>query len=534
MPRINTVEAYTHDVPANYSVPRSYVRCHRPPDEELDAAIEYVADAEDDSWLQNNTKFGGAVKQEELVSEVADANSNNDNTTANNKKKNPRRRSQITLAMLEQMLDLLEKVTAFDVIVTSTQAEGLILQRIPHLYHLFPVKGRQGVVTVRNVINDVYAYWLQKRSKLKRPLLRRFWPVTSSDDTNPHLVFRPREKEKYKLRKKRQNDMEAYRKMKQLRQDFDNLRMCLELVRRREQLNRSSVQIHIDLFQQRFYDLTDTSGCPRVSSSKYVRKDKLKHLQDLPSFFDVQSGDGKKGRRGRRSYHNQKNASSLSAAAGASSFRGGGITSAGGTSSTDAIKPDNATPTVAGRNHGEPAPNFMHPLHTRERYVTSWDGSVPHIRSYNTGQVFPEPTFRFRRRPRLGRGGRLCIDRLPRVGATNNSGEPDVQLVTTFTAGLDMPRSLKPKERLLELLPRPLNHRAIARKVEEMSVAAIQEDFDLARSAAVASGGGASAIGMDTSRLEENDGEEVVVKLSDWLETDEQLWGEERYAIGPI
>jgi hypothetical protein len=95
--------------------------------------------------------------------------------------------------------------------------------------------------------------------------------------------------------------------------------------------------------------------------------------------------------------------------------------------------------------------------------------------------------------------------------------------VTVYTAGYAMQRSLEPKERLLELLPRPLDHAALSRRIEALSVAAIKEDFDARK---ISSMGGGDA--------EENDGEEVIVKLEDWLETDDQLWGEERYALGPI
>jgi hypothetical protein len=49
------------------------------------------------------------------------------------------------------------------------------------------------------VWNDVYSYWKHKRQKINKPLLRRYWPVTSANDTDPHKVFRPREKERYKV-----------------------------------------------------------------------------------------------------------------------------------------------------------------------------------------------------------------------------------------------------------------------------------------------------------------------------------------------
>ena len=33
-------------------------------------------------------------------------------------------------------------------------------------------------------------YWLKKREKMSKPLCRRYWPHTSSQDTNPYNVFR--------------------------------------------------------------------------------------------------------------------------------------------------------------------------------------------------------------------------------------------------------------------------------------------------------------------------------------------------------
>ena len=50
---------------------------------------------------------------------------------------------------------------------------------------MYPIKAWAGVTTIKHVITDVYNYWVSRRSKLKRPLLRRFWPVTSGNDTNP-------------------------------------------------------------------------------------------------------------------------------------------------------------------------------------------------------------------------------------------------------------------------------------------------------------------------------------------------------------
>lgn len=457
------MEGYHQDVPDNFEIPRSYVRYHRATPQELELALEYVADAEDETWLRGNTKFGGACDAA---------------------------KPQLTLALMEQMIDLLEKATGFEAIITTSQAETLFLNRLPQIFHIFPNKPQLGVVTTKHVIHDVYNYWMQKRSKLKRPLLRRFWPLTSTDDTNPHLVFRPREKEKYKLRKKRQNDYEAYRKLKQLRSDFDNLRAILQLIKHRETLARAQVYAQVELFEQRLYDITDTSNTPRPCP--VLSRNELMRAYDVPVLFDVNYG-GRTLQRSRALDASSTNNTMTSP-----------MDAARSSANMNAI--DNNKINIAGRQHGEPAPNFLQPLSTRERYATD-PPLAPYLPTYEDSHV--GPTFVMRRWPRVGRGGRVVIDRVPQPL------HDKIPPLTVLTAGRGLARYTKPKDRLLDLLPEPLDRDGLSRKIEEMCVAAIQEDFDARHD-------------------EENDGDEVLVRLEDWLNTDDQLWGEERFQLGPL
>jgi enhancer of polycomb-like protein len=471
-----------------YKVPISFIRYHRRTPEEWKATLEYNADAEDEVWLDQKLHFRAIV---------GISGENHDEASS-------RLGPQLSLELFERIMDIMDKATAFESIITISQAEVLIQAKIPQVYRMFPVKARQGVVSVKHVIQEVYNYWIQKRSKLKRPLLRRFWPVTSTDDTNPHMVFRPREKEKYKLRKKRQNDANAYRKMKQLRDDFDNLRAVLEIARHREELQRVYIKLQVDLFQQQLYDAIDTSGYARPS--KRLNKSEVSRLfNEAPSHFDIRIG-GRKAKRTRQ-------ANGLSSSLPTISFpfaTGKKDMGRSGPVTASAVN-------VAGRNNGDPAPNFLQPVPTRESYVTSWEGAVPYVPTYDDSRI--QPTYRFRQRPRVGRGGRLCVDRLP-LPSQNQSGLlPEI----VYTAGYGMLRSLDPKERLLDLLPKPLDHALVSRRVEALSVAAIEEDFAAQKLNPIMPGDG-----------EENDGDEVIVRLDEWLETDEQEWGEERYAIGPI
>lgn len=450
----------------------------------MEDTLEYVLDAEDEVWLLNNSKFGGSAKN------VSDEDGNE------------QARPKLLSEELELMIDIMEKATGFETIITVNEAEKAIVKKIPNLLQTFPTRARSGIIAFKHVVQDVYSYWVQKRSKLKRPLLRRFWPVTASDDTNPHLVFRPREKEKYKLRKKRQNDMDAFRKMKQLRKDFEKLRVLMELVTQREKLNRMMILAQNERFDQQIYDMIDTSGLPRVST---LNRKEMKELEEIPQYFDTSvSGTNKKKRRRKTGDADDSRSNTpISTAVEMENFS---INQA-------PVRPS----IVAGQNHGEPAPNFLHPLHTRESYVSSWHNAVPFISSYENAE--PTPTNRFRYRPRIGRGGRVCIDRFPQEPVSES-----LAAVKVYRAGHAPP--MVRKDRLLELLAPPVDHAVVSRKIEEICVSAIREDFE----ASV----GAPAAAEVSGDPEENDGEEVLVKMSDWLDTDDQLWGHERFAIGPI
>lgn len=468
-------------------MPVSFIRYHRRTHEEWKATLEYICDAEDEFWLKQKNFFKAIDVQDQTTLRP----------TIVTKLNSP----YLSTELFEHMMDILDKETAFDSIITIFQAEAHFQSRIPQLYQLFPMKLRQGSHSVKHVIQEVYTYWVQKRSKLKRPLLRRFWPVTSTDDTNPHMVFRPREKEKYKLRKKRQNDANAYRKMKQLREDFDNLRTVLEIVRHREKLHQIYVQLQVDLCRQRLYDTIDTSGIPRPSTS-LCKGDVVRLLSETPICFDVNLG-GRKAKRARLPTSITTNSMPFSADEVDTGRSPGNVA--------------RINVNIAGRNNGDPAPNFLQPLPTRESFVTSWEGAVPHVPTYENAQL--QPTYKFRHRPRVGRGGRLCIDRVPQPLPQQTNLVSD----NTFTAGNGMHFSLDPKSSLLELMPKPLDYAAIGHRIEALSVAAIKEDCETRHLNAVAAGD-----------MEENEIDEVIVGLDEWLDTDDQQWGDERYVIGPI
>jgi hypothetical protein len=91
------VEDYDKNVPSTNEAPTSYVRYLRATPDELKDTLEYLADAEDETWLHNHAKFGHASSK------------------------------PLPLIMLETMMDTLEKATGFETIITIDEAERCIL-----------------------------------------------------------------------------------------------------------------------------------------------------------------------------------------------------------------------------------------------------------------------------------------------------------------------------------------------------------------------------------------------------------------------
>ena len=137
----------------------------------------------------------------------------------------------------------------------------------------------------------MYDYWVEKRLKLKQPLL----PIVKSDkrdiaqsttstsstsgssgapgtpglisggsgsvlgsaatanvtNTNPYIAFR-RRTEKMQTRKNRKNDEASYEKMLKLRRDLSRAVVLLEMVKRREKTKKEYLTLTAEIFDKRY------------------------------------------------------------------------------------------------------------------------------------------------------------------------------------------------------------------------------------------------------------------------------------------
>lgn len=101
------------------------------------------------------------------------------------------------------------------------------------------------------------------------------------------LLYRPRDKERYRLRKQqRKNDVEAYRKMQQLRREFGRARELLQLVHERETLRETEITFQREIFELEVSELDENDDFKLKSKiDAYLPLQPPKLM--FPHFFDT-------------------------------------------------------------------------------------------------------------------------------------------------------------------------------------------------------------------------------------------------------
>nr|CCA26404.1 conserved hypothetical protein [Albugo laibachii Nc14] len=361
-PLVLLVKSYEEDVKDDYVIPTSYIRVQNLPliHEEV-SRVELDLEIEDMKWIRKHPKYGV----------------------------NGDPRYQLSLKQFGQMLDVLEKASAMinPNVITQMEAEEVFAKQL-------------GIVRtpLSKVGLDVYNYWLQKRQMLKRPILRKYWPQTPLNDTNPHLVFRPREKERYKLRKHRKNDMEGYRKLIQLRNDFQKIWKLMDLVHRREKYIRTSINFLCEIRSQSIFEMITQSGQVRkpvviVDEDRYKRRKGRKRLRREGGDDTDEGADSID-----QNEHNFSASSSRSTKDMLRYHTGSGL-------AEDSLH-------IRSFLDYDTSNNFTmrddHTRNFRQPYVVSY----PLPTSLTLASILNHPQ-QYRLRGRLGRGSRFIIDRIP-------------------------------------------------------------------------------------------------------------------------
>jgi len=475
VPRIITVESYEKDVSATYAVNDAYVRhVDLSSAKNKDAAYTYCADLDDEVFLQ--TKLS----------------------------------SSVSVSQFESMIDALERATAFDAIVSQSRAEQLFQEN--------------KLAVPAKISQMIYQYWVNKRCRIRKPLLRIYWPITNPHDTNPHLVFRPREKEKYRLRKKRQNDLEGYKKLLQLKADFSSVKNMLCTIQAREKVVDIQMQLRLELFEQRIYDCVDTSGVERTSQ---IDLNEVDNLLKVPTFITLEVQQKKKRKRDQGGHFGED--FSMANIHGNNAF---GYT-------------DADYQFLENMNMVEQpiVPSFIDDWRSnpKQDFVTDWDSyDMTNICTYTADEEKdPKPT-PFVHRRRIGRGGRVVIDRLPRPDLNDDDmlysnhvtlfQQPASSIVSPPPSD---PDSVTPQIQMsgkLNYLPDSLFFAQRSSRIAEISVHP---------SVGGMVNGGSDDYAASNNGSGANDYDALIVDMDSYIEAcakEQELppWGEERLTIGPM
>ncbi|KAI7758273.1 hypothetical protein M8C21_005421 [Ambrosia artemisiifolia] len=214
-PEYVIVDTYERDYSPTFNQPASYLRA-RGARAEIGDFVEYDLDNEDEDWLKEFNKERMLLPAEKLETilfklEVLDHKA--------------RERGGTIAPTLGSPIPVL---LTFDTAVEALQA--LSIQY--------------------GVFQSIYSYWKEKRERLLKPILRRLQPPPPVNDTNPYNVFRPREKA-HRLHtrrmQRRENNVQSFEKLRQVRRNLDQAKTLLEAVIKREEKKRDVMESEVSL-----------------------------------------------------------------------------------------------------------------------------------------------------------------------------------------------------------------------------------------------------------------------------------------------
>jgi enhancer of polycomb-like protein len=226
--------------------------------------VEYDLDNEDEDWLENyndGSEVLSAEKFEEILwkLELACAEANEKIMKANT----------AMAAARGQVISYQEKVDALGVVTNLPKDKALEL--------LQEISGKQAILTA------VYEYWTDRRQRLKKPLLRRLQPPPAPNDSNPFNVFRPREKiSRPQTRRRRENDVTSYDKLRQLRKSLDISIGVLELVVKREKRKSELLTVEQELQKLQIKLRHEPKASLEAIEQKVMEADKKRFKTETP------------------------------------------------------------------------------------------------------------------------------------------------------------------------------------------------------------------------------------------------------------
>lgn len=248
---------YDKHVKANFTLPCSYLKYSKKLGDEVNITIDYNIDQDDEIWIRSQIT-DGAYKDLKKI---------------------------FTFDAFEAIINILERYTGFSKDpIPQINAQKVVIEKLGWDAQL-----------ISRILPQVYQYWLMKRLKIGKPLCRRFWPLVPSSDSNPHQVFRTRDKERYKLRKRQKhNDIESFRKMQQLKKEFSKARDIFQFILNREKLSEDLFDTQREFFNELVKEISEKGTPQAAEDTGFKVEDYLKDYEDTIALSDLSESEYKR------------------------------------------------------------------------------------------------------------------------------------------------------------------------------------------------------------------------------------------------
>ena len=233
-----------------------YIRYMQPTPDDLDQAIEYDMDDEDEVWLAKYNKQAKAKNRTELGEEwLEHLMDRMEKEYTAELQKHPEkwilktqddRESEMTSSGSETMTYMDKKFVKG---IAGAAPPPLVLPSISELFPLKKCLQVSGLNHDVNVIRDVYKYWKEKHERAGRPLIQRLWyeppwhrkasePTDANLETDDVFSGYDMPSTLFKIRKRNLDKVEVQNRFDLIRRDLEMARTLADQVRRREKLKK--------------------------------------------------------------------------------------------------------------------------------------------------------------------------------------------------------------------------------------------------------------------------------------------------------
>ncbi|KTW27378.1 hypothetical protein T552_02357 [Pneumocystis carinii B80] len=144
-------------------------------------------------------------------------------------------------------------MSQFEVLTNEKQCLYTDVSQISDFSEFESAFVNSSIASYKYFAKKIYPYWKHRRisnnGKQLMPSLR--FEENEKDDNDPYICFRRREIRQ--IRKTRRSDAQSSEKLRKLRSEMEQARNLIELVVRREQLKKESILLEQRIFNQRCY-----------------------------------------------------------------------------------------------------------------------------------------------------------------------------------------------------------------------------------------------------------------------------------------